>query len=141
MTTPDALISRLTGARQIGPDRWVARCPAHDDSTPSLSVRISEDKILIHCWAGCAPDDILGALGLAWTDLFADKWDAGYQAALAAGHKRRQKMLAEITQRDYATWVVALAAAELDAGIEHDLADRATLALAVHILKGGQAHG
>lgn len=47
-------------------------CPAHDDGDPSLSVKVAGDRILIHCHAGCAPEDILFRLGLEWTDLFAD---------------------------------------------------------------------
>lgn len=45
------------------------RCPAHDDSTPSLSVKVLEDKILVHCFAGCKTENILKALGLSWDAL------------------------------------------------------------------------
>ena len=38
------------------------RCPAHEDSTPSLSVRLGDSAILFHCFAGCATIDILRAL-------------------------------------------------------------------------------
>jgi putative DNA primase/helicase len=42
---------------------WKARCPAHDDRDPSLSISISkEGKTLIHCHAGCSQDDVIGAL-------------------------------------------------------------------------------
>ena len=34
-------------------------CPAHQDKTPSLSVRQGHDGILVHCFAGCNPDDVL----------------------------------------------------------------------------------
>ena len=36
-------------------DRLTARCPAHDDSTPSLSVAPGTDgrDIVLHCHAGC----------------------------------------------------------------------------------------
>lgn len=135
------LLNRLTDLRQTGPDRWSARCPAHEDSSPSLSIRVTDDKLLVHCHAGCSPDDILAALDLKWGDLFSDRWQAAEQAAMAAGHRQRQKMLSEITQRDYASWVVAIAAADKRRGHQHDLWDRATLALAVSILKGGQANG
>ena len=48
-----------------------AQCPAHDDRDPSLSIRECDDgKVLVHCFAGCKTEDILGALGLAWGDLF-----------------------------------------------------------------------
>jgi len=51
---------------------WTACCPAHEDKSPSLAVRQVEDgRVLLHCFAGCTPDDVLGALGLDWHDLFA----------------------------------------------------------------------
>ena len=34
-------------------------CPAHDDRTPSLSVRQGDRGLLVHCFAGCAPSRIL----------------------------------------------------------------------------------
>lgn len=35
-------------------DQWLARCPAHDDHQPSLSIKETDDgRILFHCFAGC----------------------------------------------------------------------------------------
>jgi len=45
----------------------ICRCPAHDDGSPSLSVRAGDSSILVHCFAGCDGKDImrqLRALGL-----------------------------------------------------------------------------
>ena len=55
-----ALVERLGG-------RWtdrggLCRCPAHDDRTPSLSVRPGRTRLLFHCFAGCDNDAILRAL-------------------------------------------------------------------------------
>jgi replicative DNA helicase len=44
-------------------------CPAHDDSTPSLSVAFAEGKVLLCCHAGCSTNAILERLGLTWRDL------------------------------------------------------------------------
>ena len=42
---------------------WMARCPAHDDSTPSLSIRETRDgKLLVHCHAGCEQAAVIAAL-------------------------------------------------------------------------------
>jgi len=42
---------------------WIARCPAHDDSTPSLSIRETRDgKLLVHCHAGCEQTAVIDAL-------------------------------------------------------------------------------
>jgi len=38
-------------------------CPSHEDRSPSLSWRLSDDgRALLHCFAGCAFDEILAAL-------------------------------------------------------------------------------
>lgn len=40
----------------------MCRCPAHDDRTPSLSIRQGLSGVLVHCFAGCNPRDIIRAL-------------------------------------------------------------------------------
>jgi putative DNA primase/helicase len=51
-------------------DKLTAQCPAHDDSSPSLSVGLGNQRdAVVHCHAGCRPDDIMDALGVKWTDL------------------------------------------------------------------------
>lgn len=52
-------------------DGWSARCPAHNDNNPSLSIGIADDKkILVNCFAGCDPRKILEAVGLEMRDLY-----------------------------------------------------------------------
>ena len=42
---------------------WMARCPAHDDRTPSLAICEGRDgKVLLKCHAGCSQWDVIGAL-------------------------------------------------------------------------------
>jgi putative DNA primase/helicase len=41
---------------------WTARCPAHDDSNPSLSLTEADGKVLVHCHAGCDQDRVIDAL-------------------------------------------------------------------------------
>ena len=54
------LVERLGG--RWGPDGGMCRCPAHDDRTPSLSVRPGRTRLLLHCFAGCDAASILRAL-------------------------------------------------------------------------------
>jgi len=70
-TVIDALAAR--GKKPRGNDRgWTALCPAHEDNTPSLSIGVgADDRVLIHCHAGCQQTDILNALDLTLADLFA----------------------------------------------------------------------
>tara|TARA_R110002096_G_scaffold344921_2_gene537807 strand:- start:41187 stop:43577 length:2391 start_codon:yes stop_codon:yes gene_type:complete len=50
---------------------WSARCPAHDDRNPSLSISEgSEGQALVHCHAGCAVDEVMRAIRLEKRDLF-----------------------------------------------------------------------
>lgn len=59
----------LNGVRGNGPN-LAALCPAHRDTTPSLSVCEKDGRILINCFAGCSNETILEALGLKFSDLF-----------------------------------------------------------------------
>lgn len=66
--TLDALHARDCGPRGSG-QRWSARCPAHDDRSPSLSVTDRGGTVFVHCHAGCEQEDVVTALGLAFHDL------------------------------------------------------------------------
>ena len=65
------LLNRLDGIRENGPGQWVVRCPAHEDKNPSLSIRDLGDRVLVHCFAGCDTSDVMEAVGLSLSDLFA----------------------------------------------------------------------
>lgn len=82
------LLDRLEGARQVGPGRYQALCPAHNDRGPSLSVRLDGDRILLHCHAGCSVEDVVAALGLSMQDLFLTPLPPGQRRALARAHDR-----------------------------------------------------
>lgn len=67
------ILGRLRKPRQINDSTFQACCPAHDDSTPSLTItRATDGKILFYCFTGCETYDILAAIGLKWGDLFPD---------------------------------------------------------------------
>lgn len=49
---------------------WSARCPAHDDSNPSLHIEEGRTGgVVVHCHAGCTPERVCQALGITITDL------------------------------------------------------------------------
>lgn len=54
-------IARALGGRKVG-QGWTARCPAHDDREPSLSIRDANGKVLVRCHAGCDQRDVIAAL-------------------------------------------------------------------------------
>lgn len=72
-STPiEMILSKLHKAHKSSKaGSWMARCPAHEDRNASLSVKELEDgRVLIHCFGGCKPLDILEALGLEFFHLF-----------------------------------------------------------------------
>jgi putative DNA primase/helicase len=52
----------LRGRWNAAANRGIARCPCHDDRSPSLSLRDGDEALLVHCFAGCDRRDILAAL-------------------------------------------------------------------------------
>ncbi len=73
----NGILSRLDSVKRTGDHSWVACCPGHDDKSPSLSIRETEDgKTLLHCFAGCQPREVVEAIGLQLHDLFPEK--SGY---------------------------------------------------------------
>ena len=58
--TADSIVRTLE-ARRSG-SCWMAKCPAHDDNNPSLSIREVDGKVLLHCHAGCPQRDVIEAL-------------------------------------------------------------------------------
>lgn len=44
--------------------KLIARCPAHDDETPSLTVEVGRKGVVAKCHAGCSFEEIRAALGL-----------------------------------------------------------------------------
>lgn len=65
------LLSRLSKVKPTGRNTYLACCPAHDDKSPSLSIKEEHDgHILLHCFAGCSASDIVGTIGIDIGDLF-----------------------------------------------------------------------
>lgn len=58
---PAEVIVKALGGRKVGTG-WMARCPAHDDRDPSLSIRDVGGKVLVRCHAGCNQRDVIAAL-------------------------------------------------------------------------------
>ena len=53
--------------------KWVALCPAHKDRSPSLAINETDDRLLLHCFAGCETKHVAAAVGLDMSDLFHQK--------------------------------------------------------------------
>jgi hypothetical protein len=69
----ELVLGKLQGTRASG-GAWMARCPAHDDGTASLSVREgTQQPVLLHCHAGCGLDAVLDAIGLTSASISAPR--------------------------------------------------------------------
>ncbi len=69
------ILSHFERVRRNG-SGWQALCPAHEDRNPSLSITQSDNKILLHCHAGCAVEAICAAASIEMRELFADNGSA-----------------------------------------------------------------
>jgi hypothetical protein len=55
-------LARLDGVRRVR-HGYLARCPAHDDQHPSLSIALGRSGgLLLHCFAGCSFLEVMAAL-------------------------------------------------------------------------------
>ena len=68
----NTLLDRLDGVKELnnGSGKYIAKCPSHDDSSPSLAIKDDGGLVLLHCFAGCDPESVLDALGLSFSDLY-----------------------------------------------------------------------
>jgi len=75
----NTLLSRLDKVKRIGNDRYTAICPAHDDHTPSLAIKVDGNRLLIHCLAQCESIDVLNAIGLDFSDLMPERVEGNFK--------------------------------------------------------------
>lgn len=126
MTAYD-ILDRLDRVRKTGEGQWSARCPAHEDRGPSLSVKALPDgRVLMHCFAGCPVDHVLGAIGIDMQDLFPPSDDPGVGDDRIARPKLLTKGQAlEILNAE--ALFVAVAAANVAKGVALSAADKTRL--------------
>ena len=88
---------------QRTPSGWQARCPAHEDRRASLSIGQGEDgKLLLHCHAGCAFDDIMTAAGIerAKPNGHANGHDKGRIVAQYGYHDAAGKLAYQVVRKE-----------------------------------------
>lgn len=127
----DLFLSRLEKAKATGTGTWLACCPAHDDKHPSMTVRELEDgRVLVHCFAGCGVEQILGAVGLDFDALFPDKTQE-HAASL-----RRPFPAADILEAlAFELKVIELVAADMARGESPSNIDRSRMAVAAERIR------
>jgi hypothetical protein len=120
-----SILERLERVRKTGSDKYVARCPAHADKSPSLSVReMSDGRVLIHCFGGCETADVLAAVGLTFRDVMPERVGDFPRARPAFTATDALRALAR------EAGIVAIAVADLNDGKAFDDADKSRIAVA-----------
>ena len=93
MTEESEFLGKFEGVQQSG-GGWVARCPAHGDDNPSLSIARGEDgRWLVHCHAGCTAEQVVEAVGLKMRDLMPDRdgpWERRRPGRVGRAQLRQQ---------------------------------------------------
>jgi hypothetical protein len=121
----EKLTSRLDGVKCTGRDRYTAKCPAHPDKSPSLTITEKEGRVLFHCFSGCEPADVLAAVGLTFSDLYPDRpaFNKGSRSAAFNPYDVLKCLAREVG-------IVTLAAAQVSAGHQLTTADAERVRLA-----------
>lgn len=66
----DTVLQHLSKVKKTSKG-YQAKCPAHDDQSPSLSIREGDDgRVLLHCHAGCTASAVVASIGLNLSDLY-----------------------------------------------------------------------
>ena len=119
----DDFLARLDHVKPRGKDKWLARCPAHDDRDPSLSVAISSGgNILVRCFAGCEPISIVESVGFRLSDLFDKPLD--YEPPHPAYRREAADKKRVENRLDQARLVIALAESDRIEGKKQSADDR-----------------
>jgi putative DNA primase/helicase len=65
------VLARFTQVSEEADGGYLAQCPAHADSRPSLRIwRGDDNKVRLTCRSGCKSDDVVKAANLTWPDMF-----------------------------------------------------------------------
>ena len=135
--TIDTLISRLDGVKETGAGKYLSRCPAHDDRSPSLAIKDGDDgRVLIHCFAGCDTENILTAIGMVFSDIMPERIGTEHHYRGRPNWIPAKDALATL---DHESLVVAIIGADF---LEHREIDESTwdrLGQAVHRINSTRA--
>lgn len=120
----DLLLGKLEKVTERGSGQYSALCPSHDDASPSLSIRETEDRILLHCFSGCYPGEVLAAVGLSLADLFNTPFASNTAKPLSV--RQRWNGVALLRTVAHECLVVVLAAEDIARGhvLNHDDTER-----------------
>jgi len=107
-------------------------CPSHEDRLASLSIKFADDgRVLMHCFAGCDIQSILGSVGLDLDDIVPKRID------LLKPIGKAYNPFAVLKSLKDEVLLVAIAGAELAQGKALEEGDRKRLMKAVRLIREG----
>jgi hypothetical protein len=128
------LLNRLDGVKEMSKGRWLAKCPAHADKRPSLSVREGDTgAVLVKCWTGCTVSEIATAAGLELTDLFPPR-----EVDSPSRPHRRERIISAadgLRLLDFEADVICIVADMIEKGKPLDQPTRDALVAARHTIR------
>ena len=104
-------ISNALDGRRVRDGEYKARCCAHDDKSPSLSISQAAEKVLLKCWSGCSQGEVISALRSRGLWHKERERTAPYNPPLTQG------------QRDYLTSFVLIYRGDANKAVVHREAD------------------
>lgn len=123
------ILQRLSKVRETGRGNWIACCPAHDDGSPSMTIREEKDgRILVRCHAGCSFEEIVNAVGSGYEPWFPPKQEGDFKRAV----KRPFPAGDVLEALQFETTLVAVAAGNLANGVTLSVEDKDRLMVAYH---------
>ena len=142
MSPLELVLSRLDGATSNSRGQWSARCPAHADRSPSLTIAEGDTRaVLLHCFAGCTVQAIVAALGLEMDDLFPPDLEnlkrrelQALQKGLRVNHQSHVSPLVKTIEKDLLLTLILLY--DLAAGKTPSTDDQDAIARAITRIEG-----
>lgn len=130
----EKLLNQLTKVKRTGRESWMACCPAHEDKSPSMTITEKDDgRVLVHCFAGCSVESILGAVGLTFSDLYPEREADPYKPTRPERMPFNPRdVLAAVSTESL---IVAIAGSDIARGVQLDDANRKRLMIAVSRLQ------
>jgi len=120
------VLQKFERVKETAPGKFVALCTGHADKSPSLTIRETDDGlVLLHCFAGCPVEHVLAGAGLTFMDLFPER---------PRHDKPRGPSRAAQSEIDHALIVCEIAKAEAARGVTHSESDKATIRRSAELL-------
>ena len=63
-------LAKLTDSYKPHKNGYLCKCTGHSDKSPSLYISDKDDKVLVHCFAGCDTESVVSGMDVQMKDLF-----------------------------------------------------------------------